>query len=164
MTPFVVSRDVAAPLLTRAQLALSLTQTTLGALVGVTRRTVWRWQSGQSVPTVPNLETIARKVHAVDPALAGRLAEAAGATLESLGIAQPKPPEKPDPLADPGQSRILVDAVICAAAEAVDAPPRVARRALLAAFARAKEMGVPLDGLAAALSLHARRKPKPKAA
>ena len=48
--------------------------------------------------------------------------------------------------------RIYVDAVVCAAANAVDLPPRVVKRALRKAFERAKEMGVSLEGLAEALS------------
>jgi transcriptional regulator with XRE-family HTH domain len=157
--------DVVAPLLTHAQHALGGTQTTLGELVGVTRRTVWRWQSGQSVPPVPSLETIARKVHPVDSALAERLAAAAGATLERLGIVAPKPSEKPDPLADPVKSRVYVDSVVCAAAEAVVLPPGIVRRALAIAMTRARETGVSLDALADALSLRAvQKKPKRRAA
>jgi transcriptional regulator with XRE-family HTH domain len=161
MRPFLTNPDVVAPLLTHAQHALGGTQTTLGELVGVTRRTVWRWQSGQSFPPVPSLETIARKVHPVDPALAERLAAAAGATLEGLGIVAPKPAHKPDPLADPARRRVYVDSVVCAAAEAVDLPPGVVRRALAIALSRARETGVSLDGLADALSPHAAQK-KPK--
>jgi hypothetical protein len=43
------------------------------------------------------------------------------------------------------QARLLVDAIVCAAAEALDVPPKSVRGVLHAAFARAKETGLPVD-------------------
>ena len=157
-------------LLVQAQHALVYSQTELGQLVGVSRRTVWRWQGGQSSPDHRELLTIIGKVHAVNVPLATRLAAAIGATLESLGVVPPpkaieKPADKAGPLADPVQRRAFVDAVVCAAAEALDVSPRVVRRALAIAVARARETGVSLDVLGETLSRQApQKKAKRKAA
>jgi len=149
-------------LLVEAQHTLLYSQTELGELVGVSRRTVWRWQGGQSSPDQRELLIIIRKVHAIDAPLAARLAAARGGTLESLGVVPPKalekPTEKPDPLADPIQRRAFVDAVVCAAAEAVDVSPRVARRVLAIAVARARETGVSLDVLGETLARRVAKK------
>jgi transcriptional regulator with XRE-family HTH domain len=157
-------------LLVEAQHALGGSQTDLGKLVGVSRRTVWRWQGGQSSPDGREILTIIGKVHAVNAPLAARLAQAYGETLESLGIVPPpkaieRPIEKPDPLADPLQRRAFVDAVVCAAAEALDVSPRLVRRVLAIAVARARDTGVSLDVLGETLGRRAATlKPKPAAA
>jgi transcriptional regulator with XRE-family HTH domain len=133
-----------ASLLTRAQLALGLSQERLGEIVPVSRRTVWRWQSGQSSPIAPHVERIARAVYPRDPALAAELAAAAQTTLAALGLEPERKAIDTQPL--------LAEAVVCAAAEALDVSPRAVRPALAAAIARAREAGLDLETLAQALA------------
>jgi hypothetical protein len=146
-------------LLVAAQRALGLNQENLGKILGgVSRRTVWRYQGGHSRPQAHELHGLARHVFLVDASLAGQLAAASGATLESLGlvVALPKAEATPVSLApapmDPVQARLLADAVVCAAAEALDVSPRVIRSVLYTAFVRASETGLSMDAIAIALA------------
>lgn len=143
--------------------ALHETQAGLGKLLGVSRRTAQRWtQSG--VPPY-HLRDLARLVHPHDAELAAQIAAAAGGTLESLGIVQPPPPPAPPPPAPPPAPPEpppappppppppdgVVDAVVCAASDAMDMMPRDVRAGLLAAFARAREIGVTVEMVEGAL-------------
>jgi hypothetical protein len=134
-------------LLVAAQHRLGLNQAELGKLLGgVTRRTVWRYQGGRTSPHPAHVLTLAGHVFPKDASLAAELAAARGETLESLGLVAPQ--AKAEPAAQPidaKHARLLVDAVVCAAAEELDASPRNVRRALHAAFARANETGLAMD-------------------
>ena len=82
-------RLVHAPaLLTHAQTALVLTQETLGALLGVSRRTMTRWQGGGHHPSIQQWAVLARHVYAVKPALAAEIAAEMGETLVRAKIAK----------------------------------------------------------------------------
>jgi hypothetical protein len=149
-------------LLVHAQHTLGLSQEALGKILGgVTRRTIWRYQGGRGRPLASDLHALARSVYPRDAALASELATYSGATLESLGLvpaapAAPAPPAPPAPPAAPAvddkQTRLFADAVVCAAAEALDVSPRAVRGVLHAAFARARETGLPIDVLERALA------------
>jgi hypothetical protein len=134
--------------------ALHVSGNGLAALVGVSRRTGQRWNQGRG-PYTLDLRKIAELVFPVDAELAAELAEAAGATLESLGLvpATPVAPVAPAtpvaptaPMAAPAPRPTppdrVVDAVVCAAAEAMQVMPQSVRPALLAAFACARELGL----------------------
>ncbi|MDP9001553.1 MAG: hypothetical protein M3O46_15745, partial [Myxococcota bacterium] len=56
--------------------------------------------------------------------------------------------------------RTLIDAVVCAAAEALDVSPRAVRPALLAAFARASELGLTLERSLEGLRRHGPTAPR----
>jgi len=116
------ARFVAAP--STEQLAERLTSS---------KRTVERWFAGESQPSDAQLGQLARLVHPRDPALAAEIAAAVGESLASLGVHRPPPPAH------------LVDAVVCVAAETIDVPSRALRPALLAAFRRARELGLTLE-------------------
>jgi hypothetical protein len=47
---------------------------------------------------------------------------------------------------------VLLDSVVCAAAEAMSMAPQALRPALLAAFVRAKEAGMTVEGVIAGLT------------
>jgi DNA-binding XRE family transcriptional regulator len=135
-------------LIHQASAVLGLSQAGLGDLVHASRKTVGRWEAGRSTPIDSTLHDIARAVHPKDPVLASKIAIAGFATLTELGLAEPPGanPVKPAPAA-----RLLGDALVCAAAEALDASPRAIRPALLAAFARAKELGFTVEEAMGAL-------------
>jgi hypothetical protein len=144
----------------RARVAVgNVTQAELGEKLGVSKRTAQRY-SDKGVP--PHyLKELARLVHPFDVALAAEIAGSMGHTLESLGVvappapapppvvvveAPPPPPPPPPPLPPPPPPPDgIVDAVVCAAAEAMEMMPRDVRPGLLAAFKRAREIGVTVD-------------------
>ena len=136
--------------LTAAQFALHLSQETLGVRFGASRKTVGRWESGQATPSFRTLEEIARAVYPIDAPLAAKLLASEGETLESVGIVGPAPPEQPPrpPLAP----MFAVDTVVCAAAEAMSAAPQSVRPAVLAAFERAKAIGLSVEQVVSGLA------------
>ena len=127
----------------------------LGKMLGVSRRTAQRY-SDKGVPPHYRKE-LARLVYPFDAGLAAEIAGSLGHTLESLGVVVPPPPAPPPivvveappppppPLPPPPPPDGIVDAVVCAAAEAMEMMPRDVRPALLAAFRRAREIGVTVD-------------------
>ena len=141
-------------LLVQAQWALSKNQRTLGEMLGVSRRTVVRWTRGGGTTLPPSrLLTLARALHSVDAALAEKIALGHGQTLAGLGIAVQAPE------VDVGADARLAEVVVCAAADALDAPPRAVRPALLAALESARQVGLSAESLEKAL--RARVAPSP---
>jgi DNA-binding XRE family transcriptional regulator len=145
-------RIVMAPgLLTRAQSALGKTQESLGAMLGVSRKTMGRWQAGRGNPSIQQWAQIAVHVHAVNPALAETIAAEMGESLASLGIVAASPLQSAPALPPGARARQgvttgdLVDSIVCAAAEAVAATPQYIRPALLAAFDRAASVDLAVD-------------------
>jgi hypothetical protein len=142
--------DNVAQLVTRARYALATAHPDLPGAVGSSKRTMQRWQAAESRPSDSQLADLARLAHPLDAELAAGLAHAAGATLESLGIVPPKSP--PPPVLPPMPRHLVVDAVVCAAADATDAAPSAVRAILLAAFKRARELGLSTDEVEKALA------------
>ncbi len=134
-------------LIRQVQHALTLSNAGLGKAAGVSVRTVQRWWAASGGMLPGNFRNLAVAVHPHDPVLAGKLAARAGTTLDALGLAVPASAPAPRPV-----SRLHVDAVVCAAAEAVDLSPRAMRRALTAAFAYATQAGVDVAALARELA------------
>ncbi len=118
-----------------------------GEMMGVSRRTGQRWETGRADPSWNKICQMARMVDPHDAALATQLAQAAGQSLVSLGLVKPPPPPEPAPPPGPppAAAEDLVDAIVCAAAEAINLPPRDVRPALLAAFARARRLGLAIE-------------------
>ena len=135
-------------LMFQGQRTLGLMNPALATLLGCSTRTIERWAANQSMPSPDQLEVLARHVHAIDPALAAKMASFLGQSLETLGIVERKPAPAPPPAPPPAPlppappPAQLVENVVCAAAEAMDVSPRTIRPALYAAFARASELGV----------------------
>jgi hypothetical protein len=141
-------------LLILAMRALGQSQEGLGNFLGMSRRTVSRWMSRGSASLSPaDCDKLARAVYPHDPGLAARLVATRGATLEDAGIISPSTPAAPPP---PSPPPYLVDVVVCAAAEALDASPRVVRPALLAAIKSARAVGLDMDAMEKALSTPAK--------
>ncbi len=128
---------------------------------------MWRYQGGRSEPAAKHLHAIAGHLFPIDAELAEAIALASGATLESLGLVPPPPQNAPSPAppaplpVDPKQARLLVDAIVCAAAESLDVSPRSVRAVLYAAFARAKETGLSIEVIEKALAGLGARAAKP---
>jgi len=92
-----------------------LHQQARGRLIGVSRRTAQRLDSGQSSLAQHHLATLAEAVYPRNPELAARLAASAGLTLTASGIASQAGTEALSPL------RLAVDSVPCATADAMGA-------------------------------------------
>jgi hypothetical protein len=131
-----------------AQQALSLgSAAALGEMLGVSRRTSQRFMSS-GVPRGYKRD-LARIVLPFDPDLAAAIAQSEDHTLVSWGlvlpepqvVVQPAPPPPPPPPPAPPPDAVI-DAVVCAAAEAMEMMPRDVRAGLLAAFSKAREIGV----------------------
>jgi transcriptional regulator with XRE-family HTH domain len=128
--------------------ALGLSQRELGAQLGSSLRTAQRWATGRAQPSADQLKKLAALVHPRNPTLAAEIAAAVHETLESLGLVLPPSPPEPvvvvepvvkGPPETPGDLvPLLVEAVVAAAAEALDQMPRVVRPAVTAAFVRAQ--------------------------
>jgi len=127
------------PLVVAVARILQTTPNALARRYGASSRTGTRWNAGRT-PSQPVLAAMARDVFAKDKALAAKLASAAETTLESLF-------PKPSPTAV-----ALADAVVCAAADAMQVAPSAVRPALIAALARAKSLSLTLEALQASLT------------
>ena len=142
--PFLSSSEVS-PLVTRARFTLGLSQEQLGDMLGVSRRTVIRWSDG-STPSQSQVVTLAKAVYPTDPALASALAVAAGTRLAEIGLGAPAETGPVLPVKE-----LVVDSIVCAAAEASVTTPQSARAGLLAALDRAATLGMSSEELRAAL-------------
>jgi hypothetical protein len=149
-------REVSA-LLVMASQALAMTQETMGQFFGVSRRTISRWQLHGTSLSPDQVDQLARAVYPINGQLAATIAALRGATLESLGIAQPaKPVEPPPPPTPPPR---VVEVVLCAAAEALDASPRLVRPAVVAAFEAARDTGLGVEQVLKGLARRPGRAP-----
>jgi DNA-binding XRE family transcriptional regulator len=163
--PFVPSEAVHG-LLVRARSMLGMTQEEFANAFDSSRRTVLRMEAGASWPTLAQLHKIACAVSTHDAQLAAQIAAESGETLESLGIVSPA--AEPPPLArvrSPGAMppiHLMVESIVCAAAEALETTPRGVRHVLRAAFGRAHEMGLTVGDVHGALSTPPPVKQKPK--
>jgi hypothetical protein len=139
-------------LIIQAKGALAMTDEQLGDAVGAARKTVGRWCAGVTAPAGPAVLELARLVQPKDAALALSLVRAVNAHLQSIGAGAYAVPEQPFVPVDKTKVDVhKVDAVVCAACDAADASPKVIRRALQAAFERAKTLGLDVEALSLAL-------------
>lgn len=127
-------------LMDEARRVLGVSQNGLAQRMGVSRRTGQRWNA-QGGPQGTDVHKLALLVYPVDAGLAAEIAEAGGTTLAALGVL---PPTLPEPSGPPDR---VVDAVVCAAAEAMQVMPQSVRPAVLAAFACARELGLTVEGV-----------------
>jgi hypothetical protein len=136
-------------------------------MVGVAKRTMQRWEDRGAYLLPSQIRTLAAAALTRDPALAARIAAYGNTSLEALGLVKPAPPPPPPvpplpPPPPPLPTAILVDSIVCVAADAIGVLPRAIRPALEAAFVRARE--VRLDVAAVADSLRgadAPQQPRP---
>lgn len=135
----------------RARHAMGFTQQKLGDALGSSKRTAHRWESGQASPSVSDVRELAAMVFPHDPGLAGELAAAASTNLVELGLVRPPEPLPPSPAPPPPPTRLVVQAVVCVAADELAVAPDTVRRALYAAFKCARELRLSLEDVEKAL-------------
>jgi transcriptional regulator with XRE-family HTH domain len=138
--------DPATLLLLEARRTLGWGQRQLAEHLGCSERTIQRWDARGSTPMPNQLARLAGLVYPQDPELASRIAKAADTTLDQLGLLPAKSAPSGPSLAH------MADSITCAAADAVSMLPDAMRPALLAAFERARDMGVSVADVASALS------------
>jgi hypothetical protein len=137
-------------LVLRTGIAVGMHHRELAKVFGVSRRTVSRWSKDGTRLSHAHAVALAELAHTREPALAAEIAALVGETLVTLGLEAP-PPTGPAALGAATLSSKLVDAVVCAAAEAMDVSPRAVRPALLAALRSAREVGLTMEALEATL-------------
>jgi DNA-binding XRE family transcriptional regulator len=152
----ILTPAVASPLLTRAGEALGLSQRDLAEALGVSRRTLVRWVGGKTDAGVAEMTKLARLVYPRDPQLAAEIAAACHDTLQGIGLLvpasmAPAPAPPPPPAPRPRPSPLVVDAVVCAAADAMQGPPASVRPMVLAAFERAEALELTVSDVVSAL-------------
>jgi DNA-binding XRE family transcriptional regulator len=151
-----LSPEKVAVLIGQARHALGFSQKELGEQLGAARRTAARWEWGKSTLSTQQTITLARLVHPRDAAIATALAAQVGQTLESLGLVVLHPPAAAQPPAPPAlpppPRALVVDAVVCVAADALAVPPAAVRSALYAAFQRARQLQLTLEDVESALA------------
>jgi hypothetical protein len=175
-------------LLVLARERLLFTQLQLANAIGSSLRTVARWEANRAAPADFHMHKLARLLFPVDASLAHDAAVLGGKTLEELGLVKPvpkrepeialpppappsPPPPPPPPAPPPLPARLLVDAVVCSVAAALEAlegapvPLARARAAVAAALTTARDLRLDLDAAADALGARAPTKPEsvPKA-
>lgn len=154
-------------LLGDARRALGLNQAQLADLLETSKRTVQRWETKRADAPSQTLATLAAHVHPHDAETAAELAAAIGQTLESLGLVAPPappppavaPPPAPAPGPPPMPRDLAVDAVVCVASDAMGVMPAAVRGGLLAAFRRARQLGLSCDEVEQALAGAAKPEP-----
>lgn len=148
------------PLLVEAGHVLAWGQGDFANLFGVSRRTIQRWDAQGTSPDAKQLSDLARAVYPRNHPLAARLAQAAGTSLEQLGLVvaplpsavPPAAPPPPEPPPFVPSSLHTVDSITCAAADAMNMVPEAVRPALRAAFERARDLRLSAADVASALS------------
>ncbi len=134
-------------LLTFAQRSLSMTQKELGDALVVSKRTIQRWQSGRTRPYTGEIHRLVDLLAPVDADLSTRLDAWAPRPKPPPPAPPPAPPPPPPPPPlpppppppPPIPPLVLVESVVCAAADAMGLVPQAIRPAVLAAFTRARD-------------------------
>jgi transcriptional regulator with XRE-family HTH domain len=144
-----------------ARRALGMDQGDLAEAMRVSRRTIIRWQHGQTAPVEAQVRELAALVHEEDADLADELLASAmlaptpapeDTRAESLAVSHPASATPAKPPSPHGRAPAhLVDAIVYAAADAADMVPRAMRSALRAAFSRAVQLGVSIESIVLAL-------------
>jgi transcriptional regulator with XRE-family HTH domain len=159
-----------------AREALGMDQGDLAGAMGVSRRTIIRWQKGQTTPVEAQIRELAAMVRQQDEDLADELLASAMFELlvrpEEVGASPAVPGEGRDLMAAPSVVAApqasatpaeppqppgpapphLIDAIVCAAADAADMIPRTMRPPLRAAFSRAAQLGLSIESVVLGLS------------
>jgi hypothetical protein len=138
---------------------LHLSQQQFADRVRSSLRTVQRWEADRGRPQSWELQALADAVRPNDPQLASELdvwaprptpPAAPGVVVAAAPAPAPPLPAAPPPAPTPAP--VLVDAIVCAAAEAMALAPQAVRPALLAAFSRARDVGLTPEAVVAVLA------------
>jgi transcriptional regulator with XRE-family HTH domain len=159
-------------LLGRARRVVGMSQRQMADALGVARRTIARWEAGNTNIGIPELQSLAALVHPADASLAAEIVAETGTTIEELGLAPPVTPPPGDaaahllPAASPSPAvatapagsrprafppvELTIDSVLYVAVKALqDAasgdPESTVQAVLRAAISRARGLGLTLE-------------------
>ena len=153
-------------LVCEARHALHLNQRELAELIGSSERTVQRWETKRGSPHDLDVCALADAVRPHDTAIAAALdrlsSRPAGPVVPAPAPPAGSAPAPAAPARPPVPTPVLVDAIVCAAAEAMALAPQVVRPALLAAFTRARDVGLSADDVVGVLAPPANANAKSK--
>jgi len=140
-------------LIGRVRQTLHLTQQELADRFKSSLRTVQRWEADRSRPQSWEIHRLADAVRPHDAQLASQLdAWAPRPAPPPPPVSEVAPAPAPPPAPAPTPAPVLVDAIVCAAAEAMALAPQAVRPALLAAFGRARDVGMTAEAVVAVLA------------
>jgi hypothetical protein len=142
-----MKRPLAAVLLDARRALGDASMGAFGQRLGSSIHTGQRWGRGESRPSHAQLVKLAALVAPVSPSLAQEVASCCGSTLEQLGLLAPQQA----PVRAAADPIYMADTVVCAASEVLHLLPETIRPALLAAFRRARLVGLSLEELETAL-------------
>jgi len=125
----------------QVRLALGMNQRQTGEFLGLSTRTIQRWDAGACAAASFHWEKLAKAIFPKDRELALRCAKMAGKTLDELGLVT----VAAEPLVGPVAPELVIDALVCVAADAVGMLPGAIRPALVAAFTRARQLGITVE-------------------
>jgi hypothetical protein len=138
-----------------ARRKLGLNNPRLADFLGCSVRTIYRHHRTGGFFMQEHYQALIRALHPIDRPLTAQIAQLTRHDLVAMGLETAVSVGPAPSKARPEHA----DAVVYAAADALGLPPRQARPAVLAVFARATELGLDLPGLA---SLFAAERPAPK--
>jgi hypothetical protein len=133
-----------------------MTQFELGEKLAVSARTILRWERRQGRPAPFQISTIVALAKQEDEELARQFVEACreeywlnDADMVAEPMAQLIAPtvESAAPAVAHAVAKTSIDSVLLAAAAAADITPRPARAAVVAAFVRARELGLSVEAV-----------------
>ncbi len=133
-------RDLALIITDARRAAHAWTAPQLAGLLGCSVRTVHRNARTGGLVYAHDHHALIAAVHPNDPVLAAEYAAAVGTSLEALGLGR-------TPRSAAETTPEHADLVTYAAADVLDLPPKRVRQAVAAAFAKAQELRVPVEGL-----------------
>jgi hypothetical protein len=123
---------------------------------------VQRWEGKRGQPSGSKIQALADAVRPHDPDIAAQLdawaprpAPPAPPPAAPAPVETPAPPILPPPAPAPPPAvpaGVLVDAIVCAAAEAMALSPQAIRPSVLAAFTRARDAGLTIDAVIGVLA------------
>lgn len=133
-----------------ARAALRLTQRELGAALGITGRTLARWEQGDVGLGPAEHRLVIQVLAERDREQARRLAASLGGHLEDYGVAPPPPAAT--------SATEAANMALYAASELADVSPGRLRAAVMELFERLRELGLGLDEAREALERPASRR------
>ncbi len=131
-------------LLVETRHTLVLSQGQLAEMMGVVKRTMQRWEDRGAILLPSHIRTLANSGAPQGPRPCAPIAAYGNTSLEALGLVKPAPPPAPalpqaPPPPPPIPTSILVDSIVCVAADAIGVLPRaIARRSRQRSCVRAR--------------------------
>jgi transcriptional regulator with XRE-family HTH domain len=133
--------------LSRVRSSLGLSQDDFGARLGVSRRTLTRWECHDELPPVGQRKHLATSFPDVPAALRAALVQTLGLDARFVATLDPPPPALAPALSPAAQVASAVDGAFLELCEGVDVAPGRLRSGLVAFLRRLEASGLSLDAV-----------------